>query len=83
TSLQVQPWVTPDDKNPRRNPKKGWSLLSLGLRSVSILENQVYQTSVASVIGAAGQLKVATIDNEALFQSGQPAEYPDDHVYGG
>jgi predicted acylesterase/phospholipase RssA len=71
------PWT---DKNGRVDK---WSALSLGLRSVDILENQVYRFSVDQVETAVldgGALKMAFISNEGL-PSG--AEDPDQHGYKG
>ena len=76
-TMYSAPWT---DKNGRVDK---WSALSLGLRSIDILENQVYRFSVDQVETAAlagGALKMAFISNEGL-PSG--AEDPDQHVYKG
>lgn len=62
---------------------RDWSALTLGFRSIEILENQVYRFSVdqvESVPLAGGSLKMAFISNEGL---GPSAEDPDQHLYKG
>jgi predicted acylesterase/phospholipase RssA len=62
---------------------ESWSALSLGLRSIDMLENQVYRFSVdqvETVPRSGGSLKMAFISNEGLDPS---AEDPDQHVYKG
>jgi predicted acylesterase/phospholipase RssA len=58
-----------------------WSALSLGFRSIDILENQVYRFSVDQVETVplnGGTLKMAFISNEGLPAG---AEDPDQHSY--
>jgi hypothetical protein len=75
--MYSQPWLDSKGK-----PVKDWSALSLGFRSIDILENQIYRFSVDQVETAAlsgGTLKMAFISNEGL----PGAEDPDQHVYKG
>jgi len=72
------PWL--DKKGQRISD---WSALSLGFRSIEMLENQVYRFSVDQVetlAHSAGSLKMAFISNEGL---GPGAEDPDQHNYKG
>jgi hypothetical protein len=79
TRLTIRPWRGDDDQ---LSPKRGWMLTTLGLRTVDILENQVYRLSVEAVehraAGLAG-LHMAYISNENL----PGATEPDAHVYRG
>jgi hypothetical protein len=79
TRLAIDPWHSGDLTNPRQ----GWLLTSLGLRTVDILENQVYQLSVGMVEAQSTSLRMAYISNENLADHGKPAELPGDHVYQG
>jgi predicted acylesterase/phospholipase RssA len=75
--MYSKPWT---EKNVR--PEK-WSALSLGFRSIDILENQVYRFSIDQVETAAlsgGTLKMAFISNEGLPAG---AEDPGQHSYKG
>lgn len=72
--LYAKPWL---DK--AGNPQREWSAISLGLRSVDILENQVYRFSVDNVqrfAAAKGRLKMAFISNQGL-----PAGAPDPDLF--
>lgn len=74
---------SPDWVNDKGGRVGNWSALTLGLRSIDILENQVYRFSVDQVESTAlsgGSLKMAFISNEGLPA---PAEDPDEHVYKG
>ena len=76
-TMYSTPWT---EKNARVDK---WSALSLGFRSIDILENQVYRFSIDQVETAAlagGALKMAFISNEGL-PSG--SEDPDQHRYKG
>lgn len=78
TRLTIGPW---DNKNPLQ-PKKGWLLTTLGLRTVKILENQVYRLSVESVEHKAEQLAglhMAYISKENIADGDEP----DAHIYRG
>ncbi|NMN04861.1 MULTISPECIES: patatin-like phospholipase family protein [unclassified Novosphingobium] len=79
TRLSISPWHDGDLKN----PQDGWLLTTLGLRTVDILENQVYQLSVGMVEAQADSLRMAYISNENLMDNGRPAELPGDHLYQG
>ena len=75
TRLAIRPWHSGD----LTAPKKGWLLTTLGLRTVSILENQVYHLSVATIEGQAPNLRMAFISNQNIPGGVEP----DDHVYRG
>src|SRR5205823_4117072 len=63
-TMYSSPWT---DKSGARVAK--WSALTLGFRSIDMLENQVYRFSVDQVESAAlagGTLKMAFISNEGL-----------------
>lgn len=75
TRLSIEPWHAGD----LRNPKQGWLLTTLGLRTVDILENQVYQLSVNAVESKADDLRMAFISNENI----RNGELPGDHLYSG
>jgi hypothetical protein len=79
TRLSVEPWHSGDV----RNPKKGWLLTTLGLRTVEILENQVYHLSVGMVEKSADNLRMAYISNENINDGASDAEEPDAHLYRG
>ena len=64
------------------NPKNGWLMTTLGYRTVTILENQVYQLSVALVEHDAGKLQMAYISNENIAGFSVGGEEPEDHQYG-
>jgi predicted acylesterase/phospholipase RssA len=75
--MYVTPWTETNGRVDK------WSALSLGFRSIDILENQVYRFSIDQVETAAlagGGLKMAFISNEGL-PSG--AEDPGQHSYKG
>lgn len=77
-SLFTRPWL--DNAG---QPQTNWSALTLALRTVSILENQVYRFSVDNVTRAAsgtGAIRMAFISNEGL-PPGSPA--PMDFVWDG
>lgn len=77
-SLYGKPWL---DKNGK--PQTEWSAISLGLRSVDILENQVYRFSVENIqrLGEAnGHTKFAFISSEGLAPQ-WPA--PEQYVWNG
>jgi hypothetical protein len=77
-TMYSSPWT---DKNGARVAK--WSALTLGFRSIDMLENQVYRFSVDQVESAAlagGTLKMAFISNEGLPAG---SEDPDQHTYKG
>jgi predicted acylesterase/phospholipase RssA len=78
TTLATGPWK-PD------NPaiaKKSWLLINLIPRTVSLLENQVYQLSVGQVEYGAGKLRMAYISNSGIKDGqGQPGETPGQHRY--
>lgn len=85
TRLTIAPWRQKDD--PLR-PKHGWLLSTLGLRTVDILENQVYRLSVEAVEEKAndlGGLHMAFLHNQNLNPTGNDdgREWPDDHVFRG
>ena len=78
TRLSIKPWHDGDLDNPR----EGWLLTTLGLRTVEILENQVYRLSVEAVETKAagiGTLHMAYISNENI----PGGEEPDQHRYRG
>lgn len=63
-------------------PQKGWLLTTLGLRTVKILENQVYRLSVEAIEHKAEQLAglhMAYISKENVPDGGEP----DAHTYRG
>lgn len=63
-SLYGKPWL--DDA---ARPQTQWSAISLALRTVSILENQVYRFSVDNVTrmgSGAGAIRMAFISNDGL-----------------
>ena len=77
-SLYGKPWL---DK--AGEPQTQWSALTLALRSVSILENQVYRFSVDNVTRVAsgsGTVKMAFISNENTPDAGKD---PLDFVWDG
>ncbi len=77
-SLYGKPWL-----DSAGEPQTRWSALSLALRTVGILENQVYRFSVDNVTRAAsgsGTIRMAFISNENL-PAGSPA--PADFVWDG
>lgn len=79
TRLSIQPWHADEDPH---YPKRGWMLTTLGLRTVDILENQVYRLSVEAVEHKAAELAglhMAYISNENLPDTPEP----DAHVYRG
>jgi len=85
TRLTIPAWRENDDK---LKPKRGWLLSTLGLRTVDILENQVYRLSVEAVEDKAydlGGLHMAFLHNQNLHPGGKDdgTELPDDHVYQG
>jgi len=89
TRLTIPPWREDDD--PLR-PERGWQLTSLGLRTVDILENQVYRLSVAAVEDKAdllGGLHMAFLHNQGLVSPAPVSggddgtEPPEDHRYQG
>jgi hypothetical protein len=68
-SLYGKPWL--DNAG---HPRRDWSALTLALRSVSILENQVYRFSVDNVTRAAsgdGSIRMAFISNEGTTDAGK------------
>lgn len=76
--MYSSPWI--DSKGTR---VAKWSALTLGMRSIDLLENQVYRFSVDQVETAAlagGALQMAFISNEGLPAG---SEDPDQHVYKG
>ncbi len=78
TRLSIKPWHAGD----LRNPKQGWLLIKLGLRTVDILENQVYRLSVEAVeksAGMLGGLHMAYISNQNIAGG----EEPEEHAYQG
>lgn len=79
TRLSIEPWHAGDQKR----PTEGWHLVTLGLRTVEILENQVYQLSVAMVESDAERLHMAYLSNENLAGGPDRAETPDAHLYAG
>ncbi len=84
TSLAMPPWQESDAAgHAPRAPKDKWSLVSLALRGIDVMENQVYQASVASVMHDAGHLDYATLSNAGIVENGKPAETPNEHVYDG
>ena len=83
TRMTIPPWRADDDL---QRPRRGWLLSTLGLRTVDLLENQVYRLSVEAVEEKAhemGGLHMAYIHNERLNPTGSDdgTEWPDDHVY--
>lgn len=69
-ALFSKPWL--DDAG---RPQTQWSALTLALRTVSILENQVYRFSVDNVMRAAsgnGSIRMAFISNEGLPEGAPP-----------
>lgn len=79
TRLTLGPWRDDDD---RLSPRKGWLLTTLGLRTVRILENQVYRLSVQAVEDRAaelGGLHMAYISKEHI----PGGDEPDAHLYRG
>lgn len=79
TRLTLGPWHSDDDP---LFPRKGWLLTTLGLRTVSILENQVYRLSVQAVEDRAadlGGIHMAYISKDGIFGG----EEPDAHLYRG
>jgi predicted acylesterase/phospholipase RssA len=78
TRLTMGPW---HNENPLY-PKKGWLMTTLGLRTVKILENQVYRLSVEAVEHKAKQLAglhMAYISKENITGGDEP----DAHTYRG
>jgi len=78
TRLATNTWHDGD----QRDPKEGWLLMTLGLRTVDILESQVYHLSVDTVETKAaelGGLHMSYISNENIAGG----EEPDDHRYRG
>jgi len=74
TDLTLEPWHKSDDP---RAAKSGWLMTTLGLRTVGILEDQVYQLSVGLVQAKAGTLKMAYLSGR-----GVPGEEdPEKHLY--
>lgn len=72
-SLYGKPWL---DK--AGAPQTNWSALSLALRTVSILENQVYRFSVDNVSRAApgsGSIRMAFISNDNLGGWPEPMDF--------
>lgn len=79
TRLTLGPWHDGDDP---LSPRKGWRLTTLGLRTVGILENQVYRLSVQAVEDRAaelGGLHMAYIGKENI----PGGDEPDAHSYRG
>lgn len=74
-SLYSTPWL-----DGRGKPVNRWSALTLGQRSLDILENQVYRFSVEQVESSTsgGRLRMAFISNENL---GPTAPDPGDFVF--
>lgn len=78
TRLTTKTWHDGD----QHDPKEGWLLMTLGLRTVDILESQVYHLSVDAVENKAadlGGLHMSYISNENIAGG----EDPDDHSYHG
>lgn len=73
-TLSTDPW---HQGNPAV-PTDRWSLPTLGLRTVDILENQVYQLSVGTVQTQADALHMAYMSTQYIG-----GETPDDHAYRG
>lgn len=76
--LYGRPWLDSGGKSVIR-----WSLVNVELRTVDLLENQVYRFSVDDVERwalANGTLRLAFISNEGLSHV---TEDPDDHEYAG
>ena len=69
TSLSIGPWFK--DEN-LKDPTEKWTLVNLGLRAVDILENQVYQLSVANVFEQADALRFAYLGNRNIPDGEQP-----------
>jgi len=76
TVLGKGPWSL--DNGNVKNPSTRWKLIPLITRSVDILTDQAYQTSVADVTDKADKLRVALLDGWHL-----PGQNPDDHEYAG
>ena len=74
TDLSLGPWHEGEDL---RAAKNGWLIATLGLRTVGILEDQVYQLSVGLVQARAGTLRMAFLSGHGL----PGGEAPDDHPY--
>lgn len=74
TDLSIDPWHSGNSDNPTDR----WSLPTLGLRTVDILENQVYQLSVGAVEDQADSLHMAYMSNQYIG-----GEVPNDHIYRG
>ena len=74
TDLSIGPWHDHEDL---RDPKSGWLMATLGLRTVDILEDQVYQLSVGLVAARAGMLKMAYLSGHGVGGG----EQPEDHLY--
>jgi predicted acylesterase/phospholipase RssA len=73
-SLYGKPWLDKSGK-----PQTNWSALTLALRTVSILENQVYRFSVDNVSRAAsggGSIRMAFISNDNLRGWPEPMDFP-------
>jgi predicted acylesterase/phospholipase RssA len=78
TELSMDPWRDED----LHDPKTGWLLTTLGLRTIDILENQVYRLSVGDVetmAGDLGGLRVSYLANDGTGSD----DTPDGHVYRG
>jgi hypothetical protein len=74
-AMYSTPWLEKGGQRPEK-----WSVVTAGLRAVSLLENQVYRFSVDQVESfprAGGALRMAFISNENL----NGAEEPDDHEF--
>jgi predicted acylesterase/phospholipase RssA len=74
TDLSTGPWHPGNSDKPTDK----WSLPTLGLRTVDILENQVYQLSVSNVQTQAESLRMAYLSNQYIGGG-----TPDDHSYRG
>jgi hypothetical protein len=77
TDMATGPWHSDNLANPRDT----WLMTTLGLRTVDILENQVYQLSVALVEAKASHASMAYISNEHIDPPYTGSERPDDHAY--
>jgi hypothetical protein len=72
-SLASKPWV-----DAAGNPRTDWSALTLALRSVDILGNQVYRFSVENVLrmgSGGGVVRMAFISNLNLPGAVEPADF--------
>ncbi len=74
TDLSLGPWHKADDL---RAAKSGWLMTTLGLRTVGILEDQVYQLSVGLVQAKAGTLRMAYLSGRGV----PGGEDPEEHGY--